>query len=146
MAGKGSFAGFKWAGTPTTLDDGSTGYQLQVAGGGGKQETYTLADNKSAAGDYPNGTPSSTVTGTSVYGGDYVWTVFGTLGSGGSAALKAVVRNSAGAIVGTQTLATKTTADTAGGTGVGLGSNAEVYVTLAGTALSGVSVILSRLP
>jgi hypothetical protein len=114
--------------------------------GGGKQESFTLADSKSAAGDYPNGTPGANAVGVSVYGGDYVWTVFGTLGSGGSAALKTVSRNASGAIVGTQTLATKTTADTAGGTGVGLGSNAEVYVTLAGSALSGVTVVLSRLP
>lgn len=115
-------------------------------GGGGRQETFTLADNKSAAGDYPGGTPSTTVYGQTVYGGDYAWTVLGTLGSGGSVTLKAVLRNASGAILGTQALATKTTADTAGGSGVTLGSNAEMYVTLAGSALSGVSVQLTRIP
>jgi hypothetical protein len=114
---------------------------------GAIQESFTLAENRSAAGDYPNGTPSGVVSGQVVYGGDYVWTVIGTLGAGGSAALKTVIRNAAGAVIGTQTLgAAKTTADTAGGTGVGLGSRAEVFVTLAGAALSGVTVKLDRLP
>lgn len=117
-----------------------------IASLGGKQEDFTLADNKSAAGDYPNGTPSTSVYGVPLYGGDYVWTVVGNLGSGGSAALKTVIRDSSGNVIGTQTLQTKTTADTAGGSGVGMGSNAEVYVTLAGSALSGVTVKIDRLP
>lgn len=123
--------------------DPATGLPYRI---GSRQESYTLADAKSAAGDYPNGTPSGSVFGQTVFGGDYVWTVIGTLGSGGSAALKTVIRNAAGAVIGTQTLATKTTADTAGGSGVGLGSNAEVFVTLTGAALSGVTVKIDRLP
>jgi hypothetical protein len=113
---------------------------------GSKQETFTLANNVSTAGDYP-ATPGGSTFGQVVYGGDYVWTVLGTLGSGGSAQLKSVIRNANGGIVGTQNIgAAKTAADTNGGTGVGLGSNAEVFVTLTGTALSGVTVQISRLP
>lgn len=118
------------------------------AGGvGAKQESFVLADNKSAAGDYPNGTPSASVFGQAVYGGDYVWTVIGTVGASSSIQLKTVVRNSAGAIIGTQNLgAAKTAADTTGGTGVGLGSNAEIYVTFTGANFTNVSVVISRLP
>lgn len=114
---------------------------------GSKQETFMLANNVSAAGDYPNGTPNNTVFGQTVYGGDYAWTLVGTLGSGGSAQLKSVIRNANGVVIGTQNIgAAKTAADTNGGTGVGLGSNAEVFVTLTGSALSNVTVQISRLP
>lgn len=114
---------------------------------GSKQESFVLADNKSAAGDYPNGTPSSSVFGQTVYGGDYVWTVTGTIGASSSVQLKTVIRNAAGTILGTQNLgAAKTTADTTGGTGVGLGSNAEVFVTFTGANFTNVSVVISRLP
>lgn len=113
---------------------------------GSKQETYTLASNVSAPGDYPV-TPSGSAFGQVVYGGDYVWTVLGTIGSGGSVQLKSVIRNANGQVIGTQNIgAAKTAADTNGGTGIGLGSNAEVFVTIAGSNNSGVYVQLSRLP
>lgn len=119
---------------------------VSSGGVGSKQESFTLADNKSAAGDYPV-TPTNSVQAQVTYGGDYVWTVLGTIGASSSVQLKTVIRNSAGTIIGTQNLgAAKTTADTAGGTGVGLGSNAEVFVTFTGANFTNVSVVLSRLP
>ena len=118
----------------------------QLATFGGKQENYTLASNVSAAGDYP-ATPTNTTFGQVVYGGDYVWSVLGTIGSGGSVQLKSVIRNANGQVIGTQNIgAAKTAADTNGGTGIGLGSNAEVFVTIAGSNNNGVYVQLSRLP
>lgn len=117
-----------------------------LAGVAGKQETFTLANNASAAGDYP-ATPTNTTFGQVVYGGDYVWSVLGTIGSGGSVQLKSVIRNANGVVIGTQNIgAAKTAADTNGGTGIGLGSNAEVFVTIAGSNNNGVYVQLSRLP
>lgn len=141
---------------PLSTPSGGTAYAqaavlLDASGNaasiGSKQESFTLANNVSAAGDYPNGTPNNTVFGQVVYGGDYVWSVLGTIGSGGSVQLKSVIRNANGVVIGTQNIgAAKTAADTNGGTGIGLGSNAEVFVTIAGSNNNGVYVQLSRLP
>lgn len=49
MAGKGMAAGFLDAGTPTTLDDGTTGYRTQVDSAGSSISTGQAASSVSPA-------------------------------------------------------------------------------------------------
>ena len=92
----------------------------------GKQESFQLVSAN---------TPSAAATGA---GGDYILsqtcTGYGTL------ALQALGPDG----VTWQTLLTKTSSDTAGGTGMSLGSYAQVRITVSGT--TGCNTILARVP
>ena len=102
-----------------------------VLGGGGKQETLTLASNVAAAGARP---------AQMAYGGDYVFSATWT----GSATVQLQALGPDG--VTYQNLGpAKTTPDANGGTGVGIGSNATVRVVVTGTP-TGLYATLSRLP
>lgn len=103
---------------------------------GGVRENLTLASNVGAQGSFP-------ATGTTAYGGDYIFTVSAANFNGASVQLQALGPD------GTtyQNIgAAKTANDTTGGTGVGLGSNARVRVTVSGGTPSGLYALLSRLP
>lgn len=110
------------------LIDPDTG--LPYKAGGGTQESFDLITNNVVA------APQS------VYGGDYVWSVQGTFGG---ASVQLQVLGPDGSTYQNMGAA-KTAPDTAGGTGVGLGSNAIVRATITGGTPSGLFASLSRLP
>jgi hypothetical protein len=93
---------------------------------GGKQESFALATANASAAAVP------------VYGGDYVFAQ--SCSAYGSVSLR--VRGVDGATM--IPILTKTSVDTTGGTGVALGTNAVIDVTLSGT--TGCEVTLSRVP
>lgn len=93
---------------------------------GGFQESLALVAGNTAAGS------------VKVYGGDYVFAQ--TCSAYGTVALQ--VRGPDGATM--QTVLSKAAADTAGGTGVALGSGSWVQVALTGT--TGCNATLARVP
>ncbi|WP_203309769.1 hypothetical protein [Sphingomonas beigongshangi] len=109
-------------------------YNDQQYSDGSIRENVTLASNLSATGDQP---------ATTVYGGDYVFSVTAGAFNGASVQLQ-----SAGPDGTTyQNLGSaKTANDTTGGTGIGLGSNAKVRITISGGTPTGLYASLSRLP
>lgn len=120
-----------WQGRPLTPQFvrmvNAAGDDAQSAG---KQETLTLITNNTPA------------AAQSAYGGDYVWSVQGTF-NGASVQLQSLGPD------GTTYMnigAAKTAADTTGGTGVGLGSNATVRAVITGGPPTGIYATLSRLP
>lgn len=97
---------------------------------GSKQETLTLINNNVAS------QPQT------AFGGDYIWSVVGTFG-GASVQLQALGPDGA---TYQNIGAAKTSADTAGGTGVGLGTNAVVRAAITGGTPTGLFATLSRIP
>lgn len=90
------------------------------------QEAFQLASNNTAS------------TASTTYGGDYIFSQ--TCSGYGTVSLQVLGPNGSTY----QTILTKSAADTAGGTGLALGSYASVQVTLSGT--TGCSALLSRVP
>lgn len=124
---------------PLPVPAGGTGYAsarilVDVSGNplqvGSKQETLTLINNNVAS------QPQT------AFGGDYIWSVVGTFG-GASVQLQALGPDGASyQNIG----AAKTSADTTGGTGVGLGTNAVVRAAITGGTPTGLFAALSRIP
>lgn len=109
-------------------------YNDQQFSDGSIRENASLASNISATGDQP---------ATTVYGGDYVFSVVATNFNGASVQLQSLGPDG----LSYQNLgAAKTANDTSGGTGIGLGSNARVRITISGGTPTGLYASLSRLP
>lgn len=109
-------------------------YPDQQFSDGSIRETVALATNVTGTGAQ---------AATTVYGGDYIFSATASDFKGASVQLQAAGPD------GTtyQNLgAAKTTSDTAGGTGVGLGSNAKVRVLISGGTPTALYATLSRLP
>lgn len=101
---------------------------------GGVRETVFLARNVSAQGNQPAST---------VYGGDYVFSVAASNFNGASVQLQSLGPDG----VTYQNLgAAKTASDATGGTGFGLGSNAVMRIAVTGGTPTGLYASLSRIP
>ena len=101
------------------------------------------ANDPSAGGNISlisNGSASGSVY-PGIYGGSYVFAVQGTFG-GATVALVALGPDGSTYM----TLASKTVADTTGGTGVGLPQGATVQGTITGGSPSAIYATLSRIP
>lgn len=109
-------------------------YNDQQFDGFGVRETINLANNLTGTGAQP---------ATTVFGGDYIYSVSATAFNSASVQLQATGPD------GTtyQNIGTaKSASDTTGGSGVGLGSNAKVRVNITGGTPAGLYASLSRLP
>lgn len=124
------------------VDDG--GKATFVPEYGGYQETFDLVSNGAAAGNFPTNAAIAGGAGVFVYGGDYAWSITGTIGT--NVQLQTLARDGA---TWTNYLAPRTTNDGAatppGATLATFGSNTYVRAVVTGTPIA-LYVSLNRIP